>query len=168
MLRSSPEPSSSFGSWKDFEPMRSGVIAQKVGMTRVYNDAGEHVPVTVLRVGRPPGRSPAHSSRKRTATPRSAWCWYSMKVKNTSMAMRGTAIANVEPKAKLAEFRVTEDNLLDVGTGACQGCHFCYRSASSMSPARRLRVLAGAEEASIRLRRSAPRTVCRFRTARTV
>ena len=30
--------------------MRSGVIAQKVGMTRVYNDAGEHVPVTVLRL----------------------------------------------------------------------------------------------------------------------
>ncbi|EFG9153208.1 50S ribosomal protein L3, partial [Escherichia coli] len=30
--------------------MRSGVIAQKVGMTRVYNDAGEHVPVTVLRM----------------------------------------------------------------------------------------------------------------------
>ena len=30
--------------------MRSGVIAQKVGMTRVYNDAGEHIPVTVLRL----------------------------------------------------------------------------------------------------------------------
>src|SRR5690606_41039047 len=35
---------------RGIEPMRSGVIAQKVGMTRVYNEAGEHVPVTVLRL----------------------------------------------------------------------------------------------------------------------
>ena len=30
--------------------MRSGVIAQKLGMTRIFTDAGEHVPVTVLRI----------------------------------------------------------------------------------------------------------------------
>ena len=35
---------------KEDEPMRSGVIAKKVGMTRIYNDAGEHVPVTVLQM----------------------------------------------------------------------------------------------------------------------
>ena len=31
--------------------MRSGVLAQKIGMTRLFTEAGEHVPVTVLRLG---------------------------------------------------------------------------------------------------------------------
>ncbi|KQV31666.1 50S ribosomal protein L3 [Rhizobium sp. Root1203] len=102
--------------------MRSGVIAQKVGMTRVYNDAGEHVPVTVLRM------EGCQVVAQRTVE-KNGYAAVQLgagtaKVKNTSKAMRGNfAIANVEPKAKLAEFRVTEDNLLDVGTEIKAG-HF--------------------------------------------
>jgi len=94
--------------------MRSGVIAQKLGMTRVYNDAGEHVPVTVLRMEN------CHVVAQRTvekngytAVPLGVGL---AKVKNTSKAMRGHfAKAEVEPKAKVAEFRVSPDNLLEVG-----------------------------------------------------
>ncbi|MGO7422314.1 50S ribosomal protein L3, partial [Rhizobium ruizarguesonis] len=91
--------------------MRSGVIAQKVGMTRVYNDAGEHVPVTVLRMeGCQVVATRTVEKNGYTAVQLGAG---QAKVKNTSKAMRGNfAIANVEPKAKLTEFRVSEDQLL--------------------------------------------------------
>jgi large subunit ribosomal protein L3 len=102
--------------------MRSGVIAQKVGMTRVYNDAGEHVPVTVLRLdGCQVVAQRTVEKNGYTAVQLGAG---QAKVKNTSKAMRGNfAVANVEPKAKLAEFRVSEDNLLEVGTELKAG-HF--------------------------------------------
>lgn len=86
--------------------MRSGVIAQKLGMTRVYNDAGEHVPVTVLRMEN------CHVVAQRTVE-KNGYTAVQLgvgmaKVKNTSKAMRGHfAKAEVEPKAKLAEFRVS-------------------------------------------------------------
>jgi large subunit ribosomal protein L3 len=84
--------------------MRSGVIAQKVGMTRVYNDAGEHVPVTVLRMdGCQVVATRTVEKNGYTAVQLGAG---QAKVKNTSKAMRGNfAVANVEPKAKVAEFR---------------------------------------------------------------
>ncbi|MCQ0990170.1 50S ribosomal protein L3 [Jiella marina] len=95
--------------------MRSGVIAQKVGMTRVYNDAGEHVPVTVLKVEN------LQVVAQRTAE-KNGYTAVQLgaglaKVKNTSKAMRGVfAQASVEPKRKLVEFRVSEDNMIDVGS----------------------------------------------------
>ncbi|MEN5103496.1 50S ribosomal protein L3 [Brucella anthropi] len=94
--------------------MRSGIIAQKLGMTRVYNDAGEHVPVTVLRMEN------CHVVAQRTVE-KNGYTAVQLgvglaKVKNTSKAMRGHfAKAEVEPKAKVAEFRVSPDNLLEVG-----------------------------------------------------
>ncbi|MFC4624982.1 50S ribosomal protein L3 [Daeguia caeni] len=94
--------------------MRSGVIAQKLGMTRVYNDAGEHVPVTVLRMEN------CHVVAQRTIE-KNGYTAVQLgvgkaKVKNTSKALRGHfAKAEVEPKAKLAEFRVSPENLLEVG-----------------------------------------------------
>jgi large subunit ribosomal protein L3 len=96
------------------KPMRSGVIARKIGMTRVYNDAGEHVPVTVLRMEN------CQVVAQRTAEKNGYWAVQLgsglAKVKNTSKPMRGHfAKASVEPKVKLAEFRVSEDNMLDVG-----------------------------------------------------
>ena len=102
--------------------MRSGVIAQKVGMTRVYNDAGEHVPVTVLRLdGCQVVAQRTVEKNGYTAVQLGAG---QAKVKNTTKALRGHfAVASVEPKAKLAEFRVTEDNLLAVGTELSAG-HF--------------------------------------------
>ena len=94
--------------------MRSGVIAQKVGMTRVYNDAGEHVPVTVLRVdGCQVVSQRTVEKNGYTAVQLGAG---QAKVKNTSKGLRGHfAAASVEPKAKLVEFRVSEDNMIDVG-----------------------------------------------------
>lgn len=94
--------------------MRSGVIAQKIGMTRVYNDAGEHIPVTVLKMEN------CQVVAQRTAD-KNGYTAVQLgvglaKVKNTSKALRGHfAKAEVEPKSKVAEFRVTPENLLDVG-----------------------------------------------------
>ena len=94
--------------------MRSGVIAQKVGMTRVYNDAGEHVPVTVLRVENL--QVVAQRTQEKNGYTAVQLGVGLAKVKNTSKAMRGHfAAASVEPKAKVAEFRVSPDNMIDVG-----------------------------------------------------
>ncbi len=102
--------------------MRSGVIAQKVGMTRVYNDAGEHVPVTVLRMEN--CQVVSHRTTEKNGYVAVQLGAGQAKVKNTTKALRGQfAAASVEPKAKLVEFRVSEDNLIDVGTEIKAG-HF--------------------------------------------
>jgi large subunit ribosomal protein L3 len=94
--------------------MRSGVIAQKVGMTRVYNEAGEHVPVTVLRMQN--CQVVAQRTEDRNGYTAVQLGVGTSKVKNTTKALRGHfAKASVEPKAKLAEFRVSADNLIEVG-----------------------------------------------------
>ncbi len=94
--------------------MRSGVIAQKVGMTRIYNDAGEHVPVTVLKLEK--CQVVAHRTEEKNGYTALQIGAGTAKVKNTPKAMRGHfAVAKVEPKRKLAEFRVSKDNLIDVG-----------------------------------------------------
>ncbi|MGI9366233.1 MAG: 50S ribosomal protein L3 [Rhizobiaceae bacterium] len=95
--------------------MRSGVIAQKVGMTRIYTDEGVNVPVTVLRMENVQVVSQRTNEKNGyTAVQLGAG---KAKVKNVSKPMRGHyAVAKVEPKRKLAEFRVSEDNLIDVGS----------------------------------------------------
>lgn len=94
--------------------MRSGVIAQKIGMTRVYNDAGEHVPVTVLRMEN--CQVVAQRTEEKNGYTAVQLGVGLSKVKNTSKALRGHfAKSSVEPKAKLAEFRVSPENMLDVG-----------------------------------------------------
>jgi large subunit ribosomal protein L3 len=94
--------------------MRSGVIAQKVGMTRVYNDAGEHIPVTVLRLDNV--QVVAQRTQDKNGYTAVQLGAGTSKVKNTVKALRGQfAAASVEPKAKLVEFRVSEDNLIDIG-----------------------------------------------------
>lgn len=94
--------------------MRSGVIAKKVGMTRIYNDAGEHVPVTVLQMEN--CQVVAQRTQEKNGYTAVQLGVGLAKVKNTSKAMRGHfATASVEPKAKLAEFRVSADNMIDVG-----------------------------------------------------
>ncbi|MEL6947812.1 MAG: 50S ribosomal protein L3 [Pseudomonadota bacterium] len=94
--------------------MRSGVIAQKVGMTRIYTDEGVNVPVTVLRMENVQVVSQRTQEKNGyTAVQLGAG---KAKVKNTSQPMRGHfAVAKVEPKRKLAEFRVSEDNMIDIG-----------------------------------------------------
>ena len=94
--------------------MRSGVIAQKVGMTRVYNDAGEHVPVTVLKLEN--CQVVAHRTEEQNGYTALQLGAGTVKVKNVSKAMRGHfAVAQVEPKRELAEFRVTPENVIEVG-----------------------------------------------------
>ncbi len=94
--------------------MRTGLIAQKVGMTRVFADDGSHVPVTVLKVDtcqvvdvRTQEKHGYNAVQLGVGK---------AKVKNVSKAQRGSfAKSKVEPKAKLAEFRVSKDGLLEVG-----------------------------------------------------
>jgi large subunit ribosomal protein L3 len=94
--------------------MRSGVIAQKVGMTRVFTETGEHVPVTVLRLAN--CQVVAHRTEEKGGYVALQLGSGGRKVKNVSKAERGHfAIAKVEPKRKLAEFRVSEDGLIPVG-----------------------------------------------------
>src|SRR5260221_12023333 len=89
------------------KPMRSGVIAQKVGMTRIFTDGGEHVPVTVLRLAN--CQVVAHRTKDKNGYVAVQLGSGSRKINNVSKAERGHfAVAKVEPKRKLAEFRVDE------------------------------------------------------------
>ncbi|MBF9044901.1 50S ribosomal protein L3 [Rhodobacterales bacterium HKCCE4037] len=94
--------------------LRSGVIAKKVGMTRLFMEDGKQIPVTVLQldklqvVAKKTTDSDGYSAVQLGAG--------TAKAKRTSAPMRGHfAKANVEPKRKLVEFRVDAENLLDVG-----------------------------------------------------
>ncbi|MBL8773453.1 MAG: 50S ribosomal protein L3 [Phenylobacterium sp.] len=94
--------------------MRTGVIAKKLGMARFFDEAGAHVPVTVLSlegcqvVGQRTAEKDGYVALQLGAGRK--------KPKNTTKALRGHfAKSRVEPKAKVAEFRVSEDNLIDVG-----------------------------------------------------
>jgi len=94
--------------------MRSGVIAQKLGMTRIFAEDGTHVPVTVL--GLQNCQVVAQRTQEKdgyTALQLGAGL---AKAKNTPKAQRGQfAAAKVEPKRHVAEFRVTPENLIEVG-----------------------------------------------------
>ena len=94
--------------------MRSGLITQKVGMTRVFQDDGSHLPVTVLKVE--DLQVVANRTNDTDGYVAVQLGYGKAKVKNVSKPMRGHfAKAKVEPKAKLAEFRVSEDGLIEVG-----------------------------------------------------
>ena len=94
--------------------MRSGIIAKKVGMTRLFMDNGKQVPVTVLHMENlQVVAQMTNEKHGYTAVQLGAG---RSKVKNVSKAMRGHfALAKVEPKRKIAEFRVAPENLIDVG-----------------------------------------------------
>src|SRR5512147_115443 len=94
--------------------MRTGIVAQKVGMTRVFTEAGEHVPVTVLRLAQ--CQVVAHRSKDKDGYVALQLGSGARNANNMSKADRGYfAKAKVEPKRKLAEFRVTEDSMIPVG-----------------------------------------------------
>lgn len=94
--------------------MRSGVIAQKLGMTRIFTDAGVHVPVTVLKVDR--CEVVAHRTKEKNGYTALQVGVGLAKVKNVAKAERGHfAIAKVEPKQNVAEFRVDDQDLIPVG-----------------------------------------------------
>jgi len=94
--------------------MRTGLVARKLGMTRLFADDGSHVPVTVLKVDNlqvVAQRTPEKDGYTAVQLGVEA-----AKPKNTTKAMRGHfAKANVEPKRKLVEFRVPAEGLIEVG-----------------------------------------------------
>src|SRR6266567_2171160 len=94
--------------------MRTGLIAQKLGMSRVFTDEGNHVAVTVLRVDN--CQVVAQRTLDKDGYIALQLGVGAAKVKNVTKPQRGHfAKAKVEPKARLAEFRVSEDALVDVG-----------------------------------------------------
>jgi len=94
--------------------MRSGVIAQKIGMTRVFTEAGEHVPVTVLRLAN--CQVVSHRTMDKNGYVALQLGSGTRKPKNLTRAERGHfAVTKVEPKRRLAEFRVSDDGLIPVG-----------------------------------------------------
>ena len=102
--------------------MRTGLLAQKFGMTRIFTDDGNHVPVTILKVD----NCQVVAIRSRAADGYTAVQLGigTAKAKNVSKPQRGHfAKAKVEPKARLAEFRVSEEALLEVGAEITAG-HF--------------------------------------------
>ena len=94
--------------------MRSGVIAQKVGMTRIFTDAGEHIPVTVLKLeklqvlGHRTNDKNGYTALQLGAGTRKA-------SRLTKSERESFAKVEVEPKRKLVEFRVSPENLIEVG-----------------------------------------------------
>ena len=102
--------------------MRTGLIARKEGMSRVFMEDGSHLPVTVLRVDR--CQVVAQRTQDRDGYNALQVGVGGAKAKNISKPLRGQFTkAKVEPKRNLAEFRVSEDALLDVGAELSAG-HF--------------------------------------------
>jgi len=94
--------------------MRSGVIAQKVGMTRVFTEAGEHIPVTVLKLGN--CQVVAHRTEEKNGYVALQLGSGSRKTVYLPKAERGQfAVAKVEPKRQVEEFRVSADAMIPVG-----------------------------------------------------
>jgi large subunit ribosomal protein L3 len=94
--------------------MRTGVVAQKVGMTRLFTEAGEHVPVTVVRLAQ--CQVIAHRTKDKNGYVALQLGSGQRKVKNVSKAELGRfAVAKVEPKRTIAEFRVSDDAMIPVG-----------------------------------------------------
>ena len=94
--------------------MRSGLVAQKVGMTRLFTAEGNHVPVTVLKVDGV--QVVAQRTQEKDGYTAVQLGIGSKKAKRVNKAMRGHfAKSNVEPKRKLVEFRVDADKMIDVG-----------------------------------------------------
>ncbi|MEM7197758.1 MAG: 50S ribosomal protein L3 [Pseudomonadota bacterium] len=107
--------------------MRTGVIAKKMGMTRIFGDDGTHHPVTVLSLE--DCQVVAHRTKKQDQYNALQLGAGVRKAKHTSKAQRGHfAKAKVEPKRHLVEFRIEDDGFLDVGA-AISADHFVVGQA---------------------------------------
>jgi len=94
--------------------MRSGLIAQKVGMTRIFTEDGEHIPVTVLKIDN--CQVVAHRTQEKNGYTALQLGVGSRKPSKMPKAERQNfAVAKVEPKRRLVEFRVSPENLIEVG-----------------------------------------------------
>jgi large subunit ribosomal protein L3 len=122
--------------------MRTGLLAKKIGMTRVFSEEGEHVPVTVLHldgcqvVGQRTAERDGYTAVQLGAGSR--------KAKNTPKPLRGQfAASKVEPKAVVREFRVEEDGLVDVGA-ELSAAHFAVGQKVDVAGISKGRGFAGA------------------------
>ena len=94
--------------------MRCGLIARKLGMSRVFDDNGEHIPVTILRIEDLEVLSIKSADKEGYNAVQLGFC--NKKSKNISKPLKGHfSKAKSEPKEKIAEFRVSEDAVLEVG-----------------------------------------------------
>ena len=94
--------------------MRCGVITRKLGMSRVFNDNGEHVPVTILRLENVEVLSIKSIEKDGYTAVQLGFC--DKKAKNVTKPLKGVfAKSKINPKEKIAEFRVSEDAVLKVG-----------------------------------------------------
>jgi len=102
--------------------MRTGLLAKKLGMTRLFKDDGTHVPVTVLHLDKV--QVVAARTQETDGYTAVQLGWGAAKVKNVSKPNKGHfAKAKVEPKMKLAEFRVSADGMLEPGA-TLSAAHF--------------------------------------------
>ncbi len=103
--------------------MRSGVLAKKLGMTRLFMEDGKQVPVTVLHMDNV--QVVAQKTLEKDGYNALQLGAGKAKVKNLSKAIRGHfSTAKIEPKSRLAEFRVSEKNLMKVGEELTVGHYF--------------------------------------------
>jgi len=94
--------------------LRSGLLAKKLGMTQVYDEAGNHIPVTVLSLEG--CQVVAHKTQDRDGYTALQLGAGEAKVKRVSKAERERfAKASVTPKKKLVEFRIEGENFIEVG-----------------------------------------------------
>jgi large subunit ribosomal protein L3 len=94
--------------------MRCGIVARKLGMSRIFSDDGEHIPVTVLKIE--DVEVLAIKSNDKDGYTAVQLGFSNKKPKNISKPLRGVfAKAKAEPKEKVVEFRVSEDAVLNVG-----------------------------------------------------
>jgi large subunit ribosomal protein L3 len=101
---------------------RTGLLAKKLGMTRIFREDGTHVPVTVLQVS--DLQVVAAKTQEKDGYTAVQLGLGKAKVKNVTQPNRGHfAKAKVEPKAKLMEFRVDADALLEPGA-TLSAAHF--------------------------------------------
>src|ERR1700676_3705023 len=109
---------------------RTGLLAKKLGMTRIFRDDGTHVPVTVLQVSEL--QVVAAKTQEKDGYTAVQLGWGKAKVKNVTQPNRGHfAKAKVEPKAKLMEFRVDADALLEPGA-TLSAAHFAVAQKSDV------------------------------------
>jgi large subunit ribosomal protein L3 len=95
--------------------MRSGLIAQKVGMTRIFTADGQHIPVTVLKVDN--CQVIGHRTEEKNGyTALRLGAGTRKRARVSKAEQQNFVIAQVEPKSRIAEFRVSPENLIDVGS----------------------------------------------------
>ncbi len=122
--------------------MRTGLLAKKLGMTRIFRDDGTHVPVTVLHLDAV--QVVAARTVEKDGYSAVQLGWGRAKVKNVSQPNRGHfAKNNVEPKARLAEFRVDADAVLTPGA-TLSAAHFVVGQKVDVSGTSKGKGFAGA------------------------